>query len=114
VLRRSNAAVSDRAQPVLRFERLEIDLECRDVLVDGDPVELTAREFDLLAFLASSPRQVFTRDQLLQQVWSSSSEWQDPRTIAEHVHRLRRKIEPDPSTPRWIQTLRGAGYRFTP
>lgn len=114
VLRRSNAGSTADRELVLTFNRLEIDVQCRDVRVDGAPVELTAREFDLLSFLASSPRQVFTREQLLQQVWSSDAEWQDPRTIAEHVHRLRRKIEPDPSTPRWIQTLRGAGYRFTP
>lgn len=115
VLRRTNSsgAPVDQDQ-VLVFDRLAIDVRCRDVWIDDVPVELTAREFDLLAFLAASPRQVFTREQLLQQVWSSDAEWQDPRTIAEHVHRLRRKIEPDPSTPRWIQTLRGAGYRFTP
>ncbi len=114
VLRRVNAPVEPNRDQVLVFDRLQIDVACRDVWIDGEPVALTAREFDLLAFLAASPRQVYTREQLLQQVWSSDAEWQDPRTIAEHVHRLRRKIEPDPSTPRWIQTLRGAGYRFTP
>lgn len=114
VLRRSNAADAASPDQVLTFDRLEIDVPCRDVRIDGTLVELTAREFDLLSFLASSPRQVFTREQLLQQVWSSDAEWQDPRTIAEHVHRLRRKVEPDPSRPRWIQTMRGAGYRFTP
>ena len=114
VLRRTNAYPAPDHEQVLVFDRLEIDVQCRDVRVDGSPVELTAREFDLLSFLASSPRQVFTREQLLQRVWSSDVEWQDPRTIAEHVHRLRRKIEPDPAQPRWIQTLRGAGYRFTP
>ena len=114
VLRRSHQSPTPLHHPVLSFDRLEIDVQCRDVRIDGDPVELTAKEFDLLAFLASSPRQVFTREQLLRQVWSSDAEWQDPRTIAEHVHRLRRKIEPDPAAPRWIETLRGAGYRFTP
>ena len=114
VLRRSGTTAGEEPDDVLTFDGLEIDVPCRDVSVAGVPVELTAREFDLLAFLAASPRQVFTREQLLQHVWSSDAEWQDPRTIAEHVHRLRRKIEPDPSTPRWIQTLRGAGYRFTP
>ncbi len=114
VLRRTNAAAESALEQVLTFDRIRIDARCRDVWIDDVPIELTAREFDLLAFLAASPRQVFTREQLLQQVWSSDAAWQDPRTVAEHVHRLRRKIEPDPSTPRWIQTLRGAGYRFTP
>ncbi len=99
---------------VLEFAGLSIDRRCRDVTVGVERVELTAKEFDLLAFLASSPRQVFSRDQLLRHVWESDPSWQDPSTVAEHVHRLRRKIEPDPAAPRWIETLRGAGYRFVP
>ena len=75
---------------------------------------LTAKEFDLLAFLAASPRQVFDREQLLSQVWSSSTEWQDPATVTEHVRRIRRKIEADPDNPRWVCTVRGVGYRFEP
>lgn len=98
----------------LEFAGLSIDRRCRDVTVDDRIVELTAKEFDLLAFLAASPRQVFSRDQLLRQVWESDPTWQDPSTVAEHIHRLRRKIEPDPAAPRWIETLRGAGYRFVP
>jgi two-component system phosphate regulon response regulator PhoB len=77
-------------------------------------VPTTAKEFDLLAFLAASPRQVFTREELLRQVWSSSSEWQDPATVTEHVRRLRLKIEAEPDRPRWIVTVRGVGYRFDP
>ena len=75
---------------------------------------LTAKEFDLLAFLASSPRQVFSRDQLLDQVWNSSPEWQSPGTVTEHVRRLRNRIEVDPEVPRWITTVWGVGYRFNP
>ena len=78
--------------------------------VDGEVRDTTAKEFDLLAFLASSPRQVFTRDQLLAQVWESSSAWQDAATVTEHVRRIRKKIEDDPDHPRWITTLRGVGY----
>jgi DNA-binding response OmpR family regulator len=77
-------------------------------------VETTAKEFDLLAFLASSPRMVFSRDQLLDQVWDSSSQWQDSGTITEHIRRIRRKIEQDPDSPRWVRTVRGVGYRFEP
>ena len=89
-----------------------VDLQTREVTVGADKVEMTAREFDLLAFLAASPRQVFSREQLLQQVWGSSSDWQSDATITEHVRRLRRKIEEDPDSPRWITTVRGVGYRF--
>jgi len=98
----------------LVFDGLELDLASREVYVGGRLVEMPAREFDLLAFLAGSPRQVFSRDQLLDQVWSSSGDWQDPGTVTEHVRRVRRRIEADPDAPRWIRTVRGAGYRFEP
>jgi len=98
----------------LLFEGLTIDVTSREVSADGIEVELTAREFDLLAFLASSPRQVFSRGQLLNQVWGSSTDWQDPATVTVHVRRLRQKIEADPQNPRWITTVWGVGYRFEP
>ncbi len=97
---------------VLTFEGLTVDLGARQVEVDGSVVDMTAKEFDLLAFLAASPRQVFSRDQLLDHVWGSSSQWQDDATVTEHVRRIRRRIERDPLQPRWILTVRGAGYRF--
>lgn len=77
-------------------------------------VGLTAKEFDLLAFLAASSRQVFSREQLLRQVWESSGEWQDDATVTEHVRRIRKKVEADPDNPRWLITVRGVGYRFEP
>ncbi|HVA75113.1 MAG TPA: response regulator transcription factor [Acidimicrobiales bacterium] len=86
----------------------------REVVVEGRGVELTAKEFDLLAFLIRSPRQVFSRGQLLEHVWSSRSEWQDEATVTEHVRRVRHKVEKDPEKPRWITTVRGVGYRFEP
>jgi DNA-binding response OmpR family regulator len=116
VLRRAalRAAPQPAATNRLAFEGLVIDLQTREVKVRGEKAEMTAKEFDLLAFLAGSPRQVFTREQLLQQVWASSSDWQSDATITEHVRRLRRKIEEDPDNPRWITTVRGVGYRFEP
>ncbi len=98
----------------LTFGGLTIDLTSRQVSVDGVGLELTAREFDLLGFLASSPRQVFSRGQLLEQVWDSSTDWQDPATVTVHIRRLRQKIEPDPQNPRWLATVWGVGYRFEP
>ena len=113
-------SVLRRAQPrpepssrVLRFGRLSIDLDAREVSVADTLVETTAKEFDLLAFLAGSPRQVFTRDQLLDQVWRSSASWQDAGTVTEHIRRIRRKLQ-SVGEDRWIRTVRGVGYRFEP
>jgi DNA-binding response OmpR family regulator len=96
----------------LSFDGLTIDSARHEVLVNGTTVELTAREFDLLLFLASSPGQVFSRGQLLEQVWESSTDWQDPATVTVHIRRLRQKIEVDPHNPRWVTTVWGVGYRF--
>ncbi len=115
VLRRARSGRGPApASEQLRYGDLSVDVLTREVRVADKPVDLTSREFDLLAFLAGSPRQVFTRDQLLGQVWHSSSEWQDSATVTEHVRRIRRKIEADPDNPRWVQTVRGVGYRFQP
>jgi DNA-binding response OmpR family regulator len=111
VLRRSNPAPVSQT---IAYDGLTVDMTAREVSVAGDPVELTAKEFDLLAFLASNPRQVFSRTQLLEQVWDSSPEWQDPATVTVHVRRVRHKIESDPTQPRWLQTAWGVGYRFQP
>ena len=112
---RVNAAIRAREggarHNVLTFGPLVIDEAARDVSIDGVPVSLTPKEFDLLAFLAASPRRVFTRGQLLEQVWGSSANWQDDNTVAEHVYRVRRKLDPLDRS-RWIETVRGIGYRF--
>jgi DNA-binding response OmpR family regulator len=115
VLRRAHRPGADGAEPAATItEGLMVDERTRECLVDGRRVELTAKEFDLLAFLVRSPRQVFSRGQLLEQVWSSRSDWQDEATVTEHVRRVRHKIEEDPEKPRWITTVRGVGYRFEP
>jgi two-component system phosphate regulon response regulator PhoB len=111
VLRRSSH-VSDEEH--LDFVGLHIDLTSREVSVEGRPVGLTTREFELLAFLAASPRRVYSRAQLLERVWSSALEWQDPATVTEHVRRIRLKIEPNRDSPHRIRTVRGVGYAFDP
>ena len=111
VLRRS---APDLGRKLLEFDGLRIDPATREVRLAGTPVELTRREFDLLHFLAASPRQVFSREQLLEHVWGSSTQWQDPSTVTVHVRRLRTKIERDPDDPRWVVTAWGVGYRFEP
>ena len=112
VLRRAQPTPS--AVTVVQFDGLRLDLPAREVLVDETPVALTAKEFDLLAFLAQAPRQVFSRAQLLHHVWDSSPDFQDPATVTVHVRRLRHKIEANPEQPRWITTVWGVGYRFEP
>ncbi len=113
VLRRADG-LSRPDAGVLEFGELHIDLGSREVKVDGVSAHLTVKEFDLLAFLASAPRQVFSRAQILRHVWESSPEWQDPSTVTVHIRRIRNKIEADPVAPRYVVTVRGVGYRFEP
>ncbi len=93
---------------------VRVDEVTREVMIDGRRVDLTAKEFDLLAFLTRHPRQVFTRAQLLQHVWGSARGWQSEATVTEHVHRLRHKLERCPQERRYLRTVRGVGYRLEP
>jgi DNA-binding response OmpR family regulator len=113
VLRRVTAAATLGDQRALAFGPLQIDPRNRSVVVGGRECSLTAREFDLLYFLARHPRQVFTRTQLLDQVWGYEY-YGDASTVTVHVRRLREKIEENPAEPRWVQTVWGIGYRFEP
>ncbi len=97
----------------LVFGELKIDPLTRLVEVRGEERALTAREFDLLWTMARHPRQVFSRDQLLDHVWGLT-EYIDPSTVTVHIRRLREKIEADPASPRYILTVWGVGYRFEP
>jgi len=109
VLRRST--VKPPSEPY-EYDGIVIDIGRRVATVEEERVELTAKEFDLLAFFVAHPLQVFSRGQLLDQVWGSSPEWQDPATVTVHVRRIRQKIEADSQDPRWIQTVWGVGYRL--
>jgi two-component system response regulator ResD len=92
---------------------LELDAAAREVTKAGAELRLTAKEFDLLWFLASHPRRVFSRDQLMNRVWGYEAAF-DTGTVTVHVRRLRAKIEDDPARPRHLQTVWGVGYRFCP
>ena len=109
VLRRSTPTTPKAAR--LSFDGLEIDASTRDVTTPKGPAQLTAKEFDLLWFLASHPRRVFSRDQLMDRVWGYETVL-DTGTVTVHMRRLREKIELDPSHPRLLQTVWGVGYRF--
>ncbi len=95
----------------IRCGGLQIDVVRRGVQVDGRPVELTAREFDLLLFFARQPGRVFSRVQLLDQVWGYNHEGYE-HTVNSHINRLRAKIESEPSKPRYVLTVWGVGYKF--
>jgi DNA-binding response OmpR family regulator len=111
VLRRAEPEIVTEEQ--LSFDGLAIDSSTREVTRSGQHLKLTAREFDLLWFLASHPRRVFSREQLMRRVWGYSAAL-DTGTVTVHMRRLREKIEADPSHPRHLETVWGVGYRFAP
>lgn len=108
VLRRTRRGEEVVAES-LDYGRLSIDPAAREVTVNGEPVQLTAREFDLLLLLAEHPRQVFSRDQLFDRLWGA---YGDRHTVTVHIARLRDKLEENPSKPSLIVTVWGVGYRF--
>ncbi len=112
LLRRATRPVAGGTQAIA-FGDVVIDPAARQAQKAGDPLALTLKEFDLLLFFASNPRQVFSRDQLMDRVWGYQSAL-DTGTVTVHVRRLRKKIEDDASRPRHLETVFGAGYRFTP
>jgi DNA-binding response OmpR family regulator len=111
VLRR--AETSTPAEERLEYDGLVLDAWTREVSRKGESVRLTAKEFDLIWFLASHPRRVFSRDDLMRRVWGYSAAL-DTGTLTVHVRRLREKLEADPSQPELLETVWGIGYRFSP
>lgn len=111
ILRRTRAQTGG---DVLDLGRIVIDEPSREVVVDGAVVDTTPREFELLVYFARNPGRAFSRAELLEAVWKSSAEWQDPSTVTVHIRRLRRQIEPDPDQPQHLLTVWGVGYRFEP
>jgi DNA-binding response OmpR family regulator len=112
VLRRSTTqADAATSNDLLRFPGLTINPRTRAVDVNGKGASLTAKEFDLLHFLASHPEQVFSREQLMNDVWDYTFAG-DASTVTVHIRRLREKIEPDPLRPRYVKTVWGVGYKF--
>ncbi len=112
VLRRTAGRTSPDGE-TLRFDGLRINGLTRTVADQRGPISLTAREFDLLLYLASHPGQVFTREQMMNAVWDYEFPG-DASTVTVHMRRLRSKVEPDPSRPRYLKTVWGVGYKFEP
>jgi two-component system response regulator ResD len=113
VLRRSHASPPESHAGTLTFPDLVIDPKTRLVTAQGREILLTVKEFDVLWLLACHPRQVFTRDDLLEQVWGLA-DYIDPSTVTVHIRRLREKIETNPSDPAHLLTVWGLGYKFEP
>ncbi len=113
VLRRVSPPAEDDAPEPIEVGGLRIDPGMRSVTLDGEPLSLTQREFDLLAYLAAHPGRVFSRDQLMEAVWDYPF-FTDTSTVTVHVRRLRAKLGDDPSEPRFIETVWGVGYRLKP
>ncbi len=113
IFRRCDALRTASAPPARRISagELDIDIDRRQVALAGRPVELTAKEFDLLAFFAAHPGRVFNRGQLLDKVWGYSHSGYE-HTVNSHINRLRAKIERDPASPRYILTVWSVGYKF--
>ena len=110
--RRLDDKVVTAEQRTLEFPGLEIDLFRRQVSAGGEPVELTAKEFEVLTLLAAHPGRVYGREQIMQHLWDGDF-FGEARAADVHIQHIRQKIEPDPKTPRYVQTVRGMGYKFT-
>jgi len=113
VLRRTQSKSDAPAQGTIQIDNIKINPQTREVFIDGSNVILTAKEFDLLYHLAIHPRQVFSRDQLLESIWGLR-DFIDPSTVTVHIRRLREKIEKDPTAPTHLLTSWGVGYKFEP
>jgi DNA-binding response OmpR family regulator len=109
---RSNGLPDKPDQGVITGREISIDLAAHEVKIRGKLIQLTSREYDLLLFLMRNPRQAFTREQLLSEVWGWT--FGDTSTVTVHVRRLREKLESDPTIPRRIITVWGIGYRYEP
>lgn len=113
VLRRARSAVEDSQEVALTVGGLTINPQTRVVTQEAREISLTAKEFDMLYHFAQHPRQVFSRDQLLENVWGLA-DYIDPGTVTVHIRRLREKIEKDPAAPVHLLTVWGVGYKFEP
>jgi two-component system alkaline phosphatase synthesis response regulator PhoP len=109
--RRLDSKTPPQEQNILEFQGLRVDLFGRQVFADGAPVELTAKEFDVLSLLASHPGRVYGREQIMRHLWNGEF-FGEARAADVHIQHIRKKIEPDPKNPRYVQTVRGAGYKF--
>ncbi len=113
VLRRTSPKSDEPSEKPISYQSMVIDPQTRLVTINQKEISLTVKEFDTLWLLAKHPRQVFTRNHVLERVWGIS-DYIDPSTVTVHIRRLREKIEPEPSNPKHLLTVWGVGYKFEP
>ena len=112
-LRRRNSMENREAQEkVFQFPGLTVNIQTREVLVNGTPALLTAKEFDVLALLIENPKRIFSAEQIFEQVWKTNAIASDSRTVMVYVSTLRKKIEYNPCNPKYIFNIRRVGYKF--
>ncbi|MFC5531828.1 response regulator [Cohnella yongneupensis] len=111
--RRTREKSADDPAMTIHYSGMEIDYRTLEVRLNGERLNLSVKEFELLSVLARDPNRVFPLEELYRRVWQTES-MGDTRTLMVHISNLRKKLEADPSRPRWIRTVRGFGYRFTP
>ncbi len=108
----ANKEVSDKLPEVLKYKNLELYPNLRKVVLKGETLELTSKEYDLLLLFFSNPGKAYSREELLNEVWGYTYEGYS-HTVNSHINRLRSKIENDPSDPEYVKTVWGVGYRFS-
>lgn len=106
------SSVAEEPEELISMPGLSVNLTSREVFVDGKPVSLTAKEFDILKVLLRNPKRIFSMDQLFEMVWQTESLGGDARTIMVYISNLRKKIESNPNNPKYILSIRGVGYKF--
>jgi len=111
-LRRNRMSESSDIDDVIRYDKLEIHLNTHEVFVDKKKIPLSAKEFDILSLLMKDPKRIYTVEQLYEAVWKENALEGDSRTIIVYIGNIRKKIEPNPSSPKYILTVRGVGYKF--
>jgi len=107
-----NRDAQDAEENTFQFPGLTVNLQTREVFVSGAPVSLTAKEFDVLALLIQNPKRIFSATQIFEQVWKTNSTASDSRTVMVYVSTIRKKIEHNPSNPKYILSIRRVGYKF--
>lgn len=112
--RRNNIAVLQQEEETSlhEFSGLTVNVDTREVMLEGQPVCLTAKEFDILQLFIENPKRIFSADQIFELIWKTSSLQGDSRTVMVYISTLRKKLEADPSNPKYILNIRGVGYKF--
>ena len=102
----------DASEKIFEFQGLKVNAQTREVTVNENPVSLTAKEFDVLMLLIESPKQIFSAEQIFEQVWKTSATASDSRTVMVYISTIRKKIERTPDSPKYILNIRRVGYKF--